>query len=226
MPTSQYHQINQILQLITLTNPKSVLDMGVGFGKYGFLTREYLDIFYGRMQKDTEWKITLDGIEAFENYINPVHHYIYNELFIGNALEILPTLNKRYDLVLLIDVLEHFVLEEGIKILAECRKKGRNIIISVPKSWYTQNMAFGNEYETHRAHWRKEDFSILENKFFVRNKISLICYSGIESNHVSRKLSKLKLEGYRNMLVSFLEFLRIKDIIKNYRNINSEISEK
>lgn len=214
MPTSQYQQISQILQLITLTNPKSVLDIGVGFGKYGFLTREYLDIFYERMQKDTEWKITLDGIEAFENYINPVHRYIYNSLFIGNALDILPTLNKRYDLVLLIDVLEHFVVEEGIKILAECRKKGRNIIISVPKSWYTQDMAFGNEYETHRAHWKKEDFSILENKFFVRNKISLICYSGIDSTHVSRKLSKLKFEGYRNMLVSFLEFLRIKNIIK------------
>ncbi|MBA7677027.1 hypothetical protein ES703_85275 [subsurface metagenome] len=39
MPTSYYSQLNEIMELIVLTDPKSILDVGVGFGKYGFLSR-------------------------------------------------------------------------------------------------------------------------------------------------------------------------------------------
>ena len=38
-------QITDIMQLITIANPKSILDIGVGFGKYGYLSREYLEIW-------------------------------------------------------------------------------------------------------------------------------------------------------------------------------------
>lgn len=41
MPTSRPHQINKILELIILTAPESLLDIGPGFGKYGFLARGY-----------------------------------------------------------------------------------------------------------------------------------------------------------------------------------------
>ena len=37
------HCINKIIQL----QPKSVLDVGCGFGKWGYLCREYLDVFPG-----------------------------------------------------------------------------------------------------------------------------------------------------------------------------------
>jgi hypothetical protein len=42
MPTSHPHQLNQIVELIMLTDPHSLLDVGIGFGKYGVLAREYL----------------------------------------------------------------------------------------------------------------------------------------------------------------------------------------
>jgi len=35
MPTSQPHQLNEIMELIVLTRPKNVLKVGVGLGKYG-----------------------------------------------------------------------------------------------------------------------------------------------------------------------------------------------
>jgi hypothetical protein len=44
MPTSHKYQIKEIMELMVLINPKKILDLGIGFGKYGYLAREYLDI--------------------------------------------------------------------------------------------------------------------------------------------------------------------------------------
>ena len=107
MPTSHLHQINEIVELIVLTNPQTVLDVGVGFGKYGALAREYLELRDGRNQYH-DWQRRIDGIEVFPDYLTPLHDYIYDTVHVGNATEIMPALNLRYDLVLLIDVLEHF----------------------------------------------------------------------------------------------------------------------
>jgi len=41
MPSSHLLQLNEIMQLIFLTKPQSLLDIGVGFGKYGVLAQEY-----------------------------------------------------------------------------------------------------------------------------------------------------------------------------------------
>ncbi len=65
MPTSNPYQINEILEAINITRPRSILDIRVGFGKYGVLAREYLELYDGR-EKYGDWKRRIDGIEAFE----------------------------------------------------------------------------------------------------------------------------------------------------------------
>ena len=55
-----------------------------------------------------DWQCRIDCIEAFEKYITPAHKYIYNNIYIGNATGILPALDHHYDLILMVDVLEHF----------------------------------------------------------------------------------------------------------------------
>ena len=64
MPTSHHSQINQIMQFVVLTDPKSLLDIGVGFGKYGFLAREFLELWDGR-EEIGNWTRRIDGIEIF-----------------------------------------------------------------------------------------------------------------------------------------------------------------
>ena len=187
MPSSHLHQINEIMELIFNSKPKSLLDIGVGFGKYGFLSREYLELGDGRQQYN-DWKIQIDGIEVFTEYLTPIHKFIYNEIFEGNALDILPTLKTKYDLILLIDVLEHFDFEEGSKILSECMKRGRNIIISTPKDIGIQTDSFGNVYETHKFQWEVKHFEKFEKKFFVPNNISLICFLGEDALELEKKL--------------------------------------
>ena len=210
MPSSHYFQLNEIVDLISLTDPVKLLDIGVGFGKYGFLAREYLELWKdgGDYQK---WNRQIDGIEAFEPYITPVHQFIYNNIFIGNALDILPGLKDKYDLILMIDVFEHFTHQDGMKLLRECRTKSRNILISVPISMSAQEAVFGNEFETHKYAWEKEDFNTIPDKFFLRNVKSTICFIGEDSSRIKKFLKKRRI---RESIINILDLLHLKNIVK------------
>ena len=56
------------------TQPDSILDVGMGFGKYGFLSRKYLELFDGR-EKLNDWKRIIDSIEIFGNYVTPLNKF-------------------------------------------------------------------------------------------------------------------------------------------------------
>ena len=177
------------------TNPKTILDIGVGFGKYGYLSREYLDV-WGRGQDYNKWTVRIDGIEAFEEYLTPVHNFIYDHIYIGNAINILPTLTINYDLILIIDVLEHFNYNEGIVLLNECIKHGKNIIVSTPKAMGTQDIIFNNPYERHKFQWGKKNFNNFLNKCFIPNNVSFIFYIGdnalkLKKARINRKIGTI-----------------------------------
>lgn len=210
MPSSHYFQLNEIVDLISLTDPGKLLDVGVGFGKYGFLAREYLEL-WSEGREYLKWQRQIDGIEAFEPYVTSVHKFIYNNIFIGNALDILPGLKDKYDLILIIDVFEHFNYKDGLKLLGECRKKGRNILISVPINMSAQEAVYGNEYETHKYGWKKADFNAITDKFFLSNSKSTICFIGEDSSRIKKFLKKRRL---RTGIISVLDFLYLKKIIK------------
>lgn len=210
MPSSHHYQLNEIVDLIIRTNPMKILDIGVGFGKYGFLSREYLELWDGS-EKYNQWQRQIDGIEAFSGYITPVHNYIYNHIFIGDALQILPGISDRYDLILLIDVLEHFTFEDGSKLLDECTRISRNILISVPKVMSMQETVYGNPYETHRYPWSRKDLRTFINVFFIHNDRSLICYMGDESKRISKEVRKARI---RRFIIRILEFLFIRQPLK------------
>jgi hypothetical protein len=186
MPTSHFYQINQILELIVLTEPKSILDVGVGFGKYGFLAREYLELWDNRQQYK-DWQHRIDGVEAFEHYATPLYEYIYDQLHFGDATEVVPRLTQHYDLLLLIDVLEHMDEAAGKEFLAACRKRARNIIISTPKDIGEQGEVFGNIYETHRFQWQRHHLGAFPPVFFLEHDSSLIAYLGEDADRVRRR---------------------------------------
>ena len=79
MPTSHWNQINEIIGLVMTVRPKSVLDVGVGFGKYGVLLREYLELWDGREQYD-DWVCRIDGVEAYHDYTSPLYAVYHSDL--------------------------------------------------------------------------------------------------------------------------------------------------
>jgi hypothetical protein len=193
MPTSYLHQINEIVELIVLVAPQSILDVGVGFGKYGVLAREYLEFRDGR-EKYNDWQRQVDGIEIFPQYITPLHQFVYNHIYLGDAQTILPTLETRYDLLLLIDVIEHFPLTDGYDLLLKGQRAARNMLISTPVDFILQKTAFGNSYETHHSHWSASQFSAYKPIVFIPNAYSTICLIGEDAPRIKQHLRTGKHE--------------------------------
>lgn len=209
MPTSHYFQLNEIITLIKIIEPQSVLDIGVGFGKYGVLSREYLDLCDGR-DKYNDWKRRIDGIEAYAEYITPLHKFIYNNIYIGDAKDLAGSL-EGYDLVLMIDVLEHFEKTDGINLLKTLLSKSKNVLISVPIGKYEQDAAFGNEYERHRSEWKLSEFKAIAPLYAIKNDQSLICLVGKDAGKVKQMMFKYKTAKLLRRLHLFWIYRMIKN---------------
>ncbi|WP_147819130.1 class I SAM-dependent methyltransferase [Salidesulfovibrio onnuriiensis] len=188
MPTSHPAQLNEIVTMIMMTRPASMLDVGVGFGKYGFLAREYLEI-WGEEERYAQREVRIDGIEVFERYLTPVHEYVYDNIYVGDAADLLPRMdNGAYDLLVMCDVLEHFGREQGERVLEECLRVSRNVLVSVPRDVTEQGAAFGNEHERHRSSWTETDFQGEKPSFIYPNQHSIIAYMGDDALRLARML--------------------------------------
>ena len=146
------------MALIVYLKPTSVLDIGVGFGKYGVLCREYLELWDGRGNY-SEFLRRIDGVEAFKKYITPLHKFVYNRLYDDDIMNIIDKIDFRYDLVLLIDVLEHFNIEQGNLLLSKILQNNKGVIVSTPKKVSNQKDVFDNKYETHKSQWTKDQLT-------------------------------------------------------------------
>jgi hypothetical protein len=157
MPTSFHHHISKMMDWVVRLQPKAVLDVGVGFGKWGFLCREYLDVFQGRYTR-VDWQCRIEGIEAFPAYATPTYEYVYDKVHYGDVREVLPMLSG-YDLIIIGDVIEHFEKEIGLALLAELRRRSAFVLVSSPTEFYPQGDAFENEFERHLSFWNIDDFA-------------------------------------------------------------------
>lgn len=213
MPTSHHYQISKIIDLIMKIKPKSILDIGVGFGKYGVLCREFLEL-WDKRQEYNKFIRKIDGIEAFKEFITPLHKYIYDDIYIGNAFEIIDDINHKYDLILLIDVLEHFDKDIGIKFINKLKKKGKSILISTPKIVGLQKNSFSNIYESHRSSWTKKELERIGPHIFIYDKKSHIYYFDKKEslNYIKEKL----INSYLDDLYTIFSRL-VKNPIKTFR---------
>jgi hypothetical protein len=162
VPSSRPNIIPTVIHLLRQLKPRSILDVGVGFGKWGHLFREYTDINeaerdpsrYGRKN----WQVRIDGIEGHAAYLTEMHRYLYNDIYVGNASEIFKEL-PNYDLIFMGDIIEHLEMETGRQLLGAAVEKSRKaVIVSTPKYETAQTDLCANELERHRSLWSAKDF--------------------------------------------------------------------
>ncbi len=162
MPSSRPNTIPTVIHLVRQLKPRSILDVGVGFGKWGHLFREYTDILAAehdpaRYQREN-WQVRIEGIEGHAAYLTPMHQYLYDRIHAGDAAVLMKSL-ANYDLIFLGDIIEHFEKAAGMALLRDAfARANKAVIVSTPKYETAQEDLCGNELERHRSLWRAEDF--------------------------------------------------------------------
>lgn len=154
MPFSRPIKIPTIINELTKIKFNSVLDIGCGYGLWGAMIRNYFEVANRHFAK-WQWKIHIEGVEVEPRYNNPLWWcYDYVHVYDFRKFET----KKKFDLVLLLDILEHFDKDEGKQMLLKAEKLGKNIIISTPAK-FIQNTGW-EDYpsEEHKSLWSPDDF--------------------------------------------------------------------
>jgi hypothetical protein len=203
--TSNWQNISYNIDLVKKLNPKSILDIGVGFGRWGILFREFLEV-WGDRNYSGKWNRLIDGVEIFPGYIKPYHNYFYDNIFIENALDFLRRTEAKYELINCGDVVEHFEKTEAFELIELCLAKSKYVLINVPEgSNWEQGAINNNEYERHRSTWHKTDFNKFENVLIKEfNDIEL-------RNYIVVLIAKEKI----NLTGAYGKYFSIKNILKN-----------
>jgi len=174
MPGSDSNQIPAIMKLVSEAQPASILDVGVGWGKYGALFRMCLESGYANLSDRRNWKIRIDGVEAFPEYIGAIQQAIYNHIFLEPIEQVLPKLGD-YDLIFMGDVIEHFPKEKGRQLLEALLARAQSrLILSTPNGPYSQGDILGNPFERHQSYWEIDDFLSYPHVEVYANKKSII----------------------------------------------------
>jgi hypothetical protein len=147
MPSGPLEGAALLVSTILMTEPKRVLDLGMGTGKYGFLLREQHDLALGR------WELQIDGVEGYAPYIGGHQRAVYDSITVADVREFLSdTPAGSYDVALVLDLIEHFRPEEGRDLIRATLRVAPLVAVATPKRFYAQ-AEHANVLEHHRSWW-------------------------------------------------------------------------
>ena len=144
--------------------PRQVLDIGKGFGKYGFLLHEYYGIDNTKKPDPTrtlaeQSRVVIDAVESNPDYLWPHLAQFYRKVIRGRIEELYSGLSG-YDLVLMLDVIEHIGKAEGAAIIRHFVSGGAAMIVSTPSEYFDQQL-YESSDEHHVSFWGVSDISVL-----------------------------------------------------------------
>lgn len=224
MGTSNWQNISYCIELIRRINPKLILDIGAGFGRWGILSREFLEIWDDGNYSDN-WKRKIDAVEVFDKYVKPYHSYFYDNVYIENAVDFMNKLEEKYDLIICGDIIEHFEKKGGEEFIEDCLAHCKYLMINIPigKKW-EQDIINNNEYEIHKSVWYNSDFKKYKNhkikKFrdYISRKFSVILLS---NGKIDLKSEYKKKYGKHFFTKSFLaNKLKLDPLVKKLSKKN------
>lgn len=170
MPESQQSlKGTQMIVDKVLSNPdNAVLDIGCGEGKWGKL-------FTGKVR-------LVDGVEVWQPYIDKYNLVsLYDNLLNIDMKDL--TFNKKYDIVVLGDVLEHISREDAVVFLDKLKANVDTIYLTLPITVCIQDgNVIGNPFETHHYQWSDKEvryelgFELLNVSANDNGLVAIGCY--------------------------------------------------
>jgi hypothetical protein len=195
MPTSPYAHIQTFVDYLLETRPTSILDIGLGNGKLGFVARDLLDVMLGERYRREQWQVRIDGIEVFPDYIQNHQRDIYDHIHIGDAFETIAQLGN-YEMIFVGDVLEHFEKPKAWEFLDRCiTHTDKHLILNLPlgPEW-EQPAIYENPFEQHRSVWSWPELEPFtwKYKFFDIFPGRYSCLLIRKDDYIDYKISRLK----------------------------------
>jgi hypothetical protein len=187
VPLSIWLGMEDCLQAIVARRPSAVLDAGIGFGLWGALLRQYLDVWSGRIQPE-QWATRIDGIEIDEKRVQAHARHLYTEILVGDIREVLPVraAEQRYDVILFGDVLEHLPKADALALLDTAVDLAlQQVVVRIPlgDGWRREGR---EEPDHHRSRWYADDFVrvgfVLRQYDFLGNPYGLVTIDATAAN--------------------------------------------
>lgn len=149
MPSSNLVLAPAIVAMVAELEPNSVLDVGPGCGKYGLLLREYV-------RRD----LRIVAVEAERRYAHelPWVSCLYDDVWWENVTAMERAAFDGFDVVLMIDVLEHLSRDEGERLLQRIVPP---VIVCTPASFFQNPEADDYPTERHRSVWTAAEIAAL-----------------------------------------------------------------
>lgn len=142
-----------VMNVIKNNRVRTILDIGIGFGTLAFNIRNLLEVH--KFQKE-KWKYIVDGVDINQDYITPIHRYLYDDIILGDIRDVKL---KKYDVILLLEVVEHLPKEDSIRLIKRLKKQCMILIISTPYGFMRQGAKNDNPHEVHISGWTPDDFT-------------------------------------------------------------------
>ena len=149
-----------ILQAVEAMQPKKVADVGAGMGKFGLLIREqYLSAKAEKGELEPVDDIVIDAIEDTRYLLTDRLRSIYNSVIERDVFECGDIFREGgYDIVLMIDTVEHWEKEKTINLLKEISKYSA-ILVSTPRRTGMYSEHFYGDPRHHITQWTEDDFT-------------------------------------------------------------------
>ncbi len=146
----------------------SVLDVGCGYGKWGFLAKKY---FWNTENGDIMREPFVAGVDLYSpNLARLNKHSIYNLLTQSNAMR-LPFKDNSFDTIIAMEIIEHMPEEDGFKLLSELERVARKrVMLSTPNKLDlrggVEDESGFNPHEAHLSWWKIKTFKKLGYRCF------------------------------------------------------------
>lgn len=150
MPSSNWHMVPEVVAMVDQVHHDRVLDVGPGRGKYAVALRELL----------SEPPSVIDAVEMEPSYITRWLVSLYDTVTAKDVRDLTDEQLAAYDLVLMVDVIEHLELDDAMQLLG--RIPGR-VAICTPVDFFSNGPGLPAS-ETHRSHWTDVQWDALEQR--------------------------------------------------------------
>jgi SAM-dependent methyltransferase len=150
--------------VIPLIRGSRILDVACGLGKWGKLIRSSWGFTWsGKLRVECE---IIVGLDAYLPYLKSLRRQgIYDEVILANATA-LPFKEHSFDTVLAAEVIEHLSIKEGLKLIDECERISKEVVIITTPRRFSPQKGEENPFQTHRSVWKPSDFRRLGFKVF------------------------------------------------------------